>query len=61
MLRTRISRANCGGGPCDAERWQKGAAWNAGCPNLAGAINDGPSANGGIVRCGNSAETQSNS
>jgi hypothetical protein len=23
----------CGGGPCDADRWTGGAAWNAACPN----------------------------
>ena len=50
----------CGGGPCDADRWTGGAAWNAACPNSSCLIDDGPSANGGIVRCGNSAETQSN-
>jgi len=52
--------APCGGGPCQAMRWTGGAAWNGACPNSTCAIDDGPSANGGIVRCGSSAETQSN-
>ena len=51
---------DCGGGPCDAQRWSGGAGWDTICPNSGGLIDDGPSANGGIVRCGNSAETQSN-
>ncbi|HJW29407.1 MAG TPA: hypothetical protein VJ508_09155, partial [Saprospiraceae bacterium] len=51
---------NCGGGPCQAMRWTGGAAWVNACPNSGCDIDDGPSANGGIVRCGNSAETQSN-
>ncbi len=33
----------------------RGSAWNAN-----GTVNDSPQANGGIIRCGNSAETQSN-
>jgi large repetitive protein len=47
----------CDGGPCDAIRWNSGATWN-----LDGSINDLPNAPApnGIVRCGSSAETQSN-
>ena len=51
---------NCGGGPCDADRWTKGAAWAAACPNNAGLIDDSNGADGGIVECGNAASTQSN-
>ena len=47
--------AQCGGGPCNATRCTRGSAWNAN-----GTVNDSPQANGGIIRCGNSAETQSN-
>ena len=47
--------AQCGGGPCDAIRYERGAAWNAN-----GTVDDSPQANGGVIRCGNSAETQSN-
>ncbi|MCB9332798.1 MAG: SprB repeat-containing protein [Lewinellaceae bacterium] len=56
-----VATSSCsGGGPCDATRWTQGGAWVGGCPNAAGLIDDGASANGGIVRCGNSADTQSN-
>lgn len=40
--------AQCGGGPCDAMRYERGPAWN---PN--GTVDDSPQANGGIIRCGN--------
>ncbi len=43
--------------PCSALRWEKGSTWN-----IDGSINDLPNAPSpnGIVRCGSSAETQSN-
>lgn len=49
--------AQCNGGPCDADRWEDGAAWN---PD--GSIDDAPNAGppAGIVGCGNAANTQSN-
>jgi len=45
------------GAPCNAQRWQEGSSWNAN-----GTINDAPNSGpiNGIIRCGSSAETQSN-
>jgi hypothetical protein len=54
-----LSYSQCQGSgePCMANRWTQGSSWNAN-----GTINDAPNSGpiNGIIRCANSAETQSN-